>query len=100
MPTATESPVILCQDSLIRLEHDLTLPGGRVIPGGSLVLLLPQTMAECVLTPEGSSLASVWESLSRTGHTHPEVVGFSEELVRLADRVAALEMGITRQKTD
>ncbi len=86
-----ENPVVLCQDALVRLSKDLSLPDGKVVPKGSLVLLLPQTTAECVLTPDGESLSAVWGSLSRSGHTHPEIAQFSEELIYLARRITELE---------
>lgn len=94
MPTDKETPLILCQDQLVRLTKNLALPDGTTVPKGTLVLLLPQTVAECVLTPEGGSLADVWESLSRAGHTHPEIAGFAEQLTRYADRLAVVETGI------
>ncbi len=92
MSNDQETPVVLCQDALVRLSKDLTLPDGRVVPEGTLALLLPQTTAECVLTPDGKSLSAVWSSLSRLGHTHPEIAQFSAELINLARRVTELEI--------
>lgn len=96
MPSDAESPVLLCQDTLARLKKDLELPDGSVVPKGTLVLVLPQTVAECVLTPDGSSLAAVWGSISRSGHTHPEIAAYSEQLTRYADRLVAVETGLAK----
>lgn len=94
MPTDKENPLILCQDMLVRLSRPMTLPDGTVVPAGTLVLILPQTVADCVLTPDGESLARVWDSISRSGHTHPEIAAFSAQLTRYADRLAAVETGL------
>lgn len=94
MPIDKENPIILCHDTLVRLSRALTLPDGTVLPKGTLVLVLPQTIADCVLTPEGESLAHVWESISRSGHTHPEIISFSEELIRFGNRLSAVETGL------
>ena len=89
--SGSEKPVLLCQDALSRLEKDLELPDGTLIPKGTLVLLLPQTIADCVMTPDGDSLAEAWPGISREGHTHPEIAQFSKELIELARRVATVE---------
>lgn len=94
MPTDKENPIILCQDMLVRLSRDLEFSDGTIVSKGTQVLLLPQTIADCVLTPDGESLAHVWESISRSGHTHPEIAAFSEQLTRYADRLAAVETGL------
>lgn len=91
MGADSEIPVLVCQDILTRLQKDIELPDGTSVPKGTLVLLLPQTMAECVMTPEGKSLADLWDSFSRNGHTHPELVQYSEQLIRFSTRLAAVE---------
>ena len=98
MSVNENNPVLLCQDTMVRLDNDMILSDGKVIPAGTLVLLLPQTVSECVLTPDGESLAAIWSSISRTGHTHPEIVAFSEQLIRYSDRLAAVEAALSATK--
>ncbi len=96
MAGQTENPVLLCQDCLVRLRKAITLSDGTRVPAGTLALLLPQTVAACIMTPEGESLAAVWDSISRSGHTHAEIAAYSEQLTRYADRLAAVETGLAQ----
>lgn len=92
MPGSAEPKTfILCQDTIARLESDLALADGAIIPAGSRVLLLPQTIAACVLMPDGESLASAWGKISMEGHSHKEIADYSEQLIRFATRLAPLE---------
>ena len=118
------SPITLLSHNMLgTLQHDLTLANGKTVPAGTTVLILPETMASCVLTPEGESLAEAWSSLSREGHTHAEVFAmagqitrmserlylydqnypnseiaqFSAQLIRLSERIAALEAALDIQ---
>lgn len=76
---------VLCQDMLGVLKTPLTLSDGTVLPAGSSILMLPQTIANCVLTPDGNSLAAAWKSISRDGHAHIEI----EELIAAAQTQSA-----------
>lgn len=87
----TEKIYVLCKDMICRLGSPLTLDNGTVVPAGSAVLLLPQTVADCVLTPEGESLAEAWPTISRDGHSHTEIVDYSTQLIRLSTRLAEVE---------
>lgn len=91
MPEQNQRTVLLCQDTICLLEHDLVLADGTQIPAGTRVVLLPQTIAACILTPDGDSLADAWPSISRAGHTHDEIVDYSEQLTRYATRLAVVE---------
>ena len=92
------NPITLLSHNMLGvLEHDLTLASGKVVPSGTTVLILPETLASCVLTPEGVSLAEVWPSISREGHTHAEIFAMSEQIIRMSERVCALEAAIAPQ---
>lgn len=86
------SPITLLSHNMLgTLQHDLTLANGKTVPAGTTVLILPETMASCVLTPENTSLAEAWSSLSREGHTHAEIFDFSAQLIRLSERIYQLD---------
>ena len=70
---------LLSHSLLGTLKHDLELAGGKTVAAGQTVVIVPETVAECVLTPENESSATVWPSISRVGHTHAEI----EEAVRM-----------------
>lgn len=91
MPEQNQRTVLLCQDTICLLESDLVLADGTQIPAGTRVVLLPQTVAACILTPDGDSLAEAWPSISRAGHTHDEIVEYSEQLTRYANRLTVVE---------
>lgn len=63
--------------------------------------MLPQTIAACVLTPDGTSLARAWKNISKTGHTHSDLEGIlagcQALLARYAERLAALELWATEK---
>lgn len=88
MPTAENNSniTVLCQSMLATLDRDIVLPNGTKILAGSKVLVLPQTIADCILTPEGTSLAEAWPNLSKAGHGHESLTQFATELVRLSTR--------------
>lgn len=85
----------LCQYIFTSLEHDITV-GGKTIPAGTEVLLLPQTTAGSIRVPGNISLAEAWDSLSKEGHSHHDLEavlsGYQEQLVRYADRLTKLEI--------
>lgn len=90
----------LCQYLLTTLERDLALDDGTTLPAGTEVLLLPQTTAHSVRVPGRKSLAEAWDTLSKTGHAHPEdqrnLADYANQLLRYADRLAALESWAAR----
>lgn len=85
----------LCQVLTTTLERPLTLEGGKVLPAGTEVVLLPQTTAHSVLVAKDRTLAEAWGGLSKVGHVHEDdqanLVQYSAELTRYADRLAAIE---------
>lgn len=89
--SASQQTFLLCQDTIAQLESDFVLADGSIIPAGSRVLLLPQTISACVLTPDGESLQDAWDKISKDGHTHKEIVDYSEQLTRYATRLAVVE---------
>lgn len=84
----------LCQYLFATLDKDMVI-GGKTIPAGTELLLLPQTTAESVRVPGSMSLADAWALLSKVGHTHNTyddlLAGYQEQLTRYADRLTALE---------
>lgn len=64
---------VVCQTFMSLLEKDMTLADGTKIPAGTNLLILPQTVSECILTPDGDSLARAWKKLERVGHVHAEL---------------------------
>ncbi len=99
MPEQNQRTVLLCQDTICLLEHDLVLADGMQIPAGTRVILLPQTIASCILTPDGDSLADAWPTISRSGHTHAEIVDYSEQLTRCANRLTIVEAKLVELET-
>lgn len=99
MPEQNQRTVLLCQDTICLLEHDLVLADGTQIPAGTRVVLLPQTISACILTPDGDSLADAWPTISRSGHTHDEIVDYSEQLTRYANRLTVVEAKLTELET-
>ena len=85
---------LLTQSMLCKIKQDLTLADGKRVNAGSTVLVLPETIAQCVLLPEGRTLAEILPDLSRSGHTHTEVIGMAEQMIRLSTRLAAIEQEI------
>ena len=84
---------VLCQYLFATTDRELVI-GGRTIPAGTEVLLLPQTTAESVRVPGNMSLAEAWDALSRVGHVHNYdalIAGYQEQLTRWADRLTSLE---------
>lgn len=122
---ATDQVTLLSHSMLGTIDHDLVLSSGKTVLAGTTVIILPETLASCVLTPEGESLAATWPSISREGHTHgelfdlaaqvvkvserlydydtnyphSEIANFSAQLVRLSERVATLEAANNTQPT-
>lgn len=90
----SEKIYVLCKDTICRLGSPLTLDNGTVVPAGSAVLLLPQTVADCVLTPDGDSLSEAWPTISRDGHSHEEIAKFSAELIRFSTRLTGVESAL------
>lgn len=87
------SPITLLSHNMLgTLQHDLTLANGKTVPAGTTVLILPETMASCVLTPEGESLAEAWPSLARQGHSHAELVDFSTQLLKFSERLLDFDL--------
>ena len=83
-----DSKVTLLSHSMLgTLEHDLTLASGKTVTAGTTVLILPETLSSCVLTPEGDSLATAWPTISRDGHTHAEVFEAAAQITRLSERL-------------
>ncbi len=82
---------LLSQSMLTKLRRDLALPSGKTLAAGSTVLILPETMAQCVLTPDGESLAQAWNTISRTGHTHSELSGISGQMAELGRQISQLD---------
>ena len=83
----------LCQYLFVKLEQNMGI-GGKTIPAGTEVLLLPQTTAESVRVPGNMSLAEAWNTFSRVGHVHNYdelIAGYQEQLTRWADRLTSLE---------
>lgn len=81
------------------LERDILDANGRVIaPCGSVIVILPQTVAGAVLVENGKTLAELWPSVSRNGHSHEEyeilLANYQAELIRLVDRLTAAELKI------
>lgn len=93
MPTAENNSniTVLCQSMLATLDSDIDLPNGIKLLAGSKVLVLPQTIADCILTPDGTSLAEAWPNLSKEGHGHEALTTFATELVRLSTRQTTSE---------
>ena len=88
-----QSMTALCQYLFATTDRDLVI-GGRTIPAGTEVLLLPQTTAESVRVPGNMSLAEAWGALSKVGHVHDYdglIAGYQEQLTRWADRLTRLE---------
>ncbi len=85
----------LCQVLTTTLERPFTLAGGKTLPAGTEVVLLPQTTAHSVLVSRDRTLAEAWDGLSKVGHVHEDdqanLVHYAAELVRYADRLAAIE---------
>ncbi len=56
---------------------------------------MPQTTAHSVLVSRDRTLAEAWDGLSKVGHVHEDdqanLVHYAAELVRYADRLAAIE---------
>lgn len=86
---------VLCQDTVCEINEDITLADGTVLKKGTTVLLLPQTTSACVLVAGDKSLEEAWDTLSKVGHVHTDdqanLVAYSAELVRYADRLAGIE---------
>lgn len=82
---------LLSHSILSMLEHDLELPGGQVIQAGMPVCILPETLAQCVLMPDGRTLAEFAQGVDQTGHTHTEIIGLAEQMIRMSSRLAAIE---------
>lgn len=99
MPEQNQRTALLCQDTICLLEHDLVLADNTRIPAGTRVVLLPQTIAACILTPDGNSLADAWPGISRVGHIHDEIVDYSEQLTRCANRLAIVEAKLAEIET-
>lgn len=88
-----ESQVRLLSHSMLStLSHDLTLASGNTVPAGTTVLILPETLAEFVLTPENTSLAEAWPSIARQGHSHAELVDFSAQLLKFSERLMDFDL--------
>ena len=91
---SNEGSTALCQYLFAKLDKDMVI-GGKKIPAGTEVLLLPQTTAESVRVPGNMSLADAWALLSKVGHTHDYddlLSGYQEQLTRYADRLTSLEV--------
>lgn len=84
---ATDQVTLLSHSMLCRIESDLTLSSGKTVPAGTTVLILPETTASCVLTPDGDSLEAAWPTISRAGHSHAEVFDLSAQVVKLSERL-------------
>ena len=87
---------LLAYLNLITCDRELELPDGTRLPPGTQVLLLPQTTADHVLVG-GTSLTEHLAGLAPADHNHENMeaalAGFQTQCARLAERVAALELG-------
>lgn len=85
------------------LEKDFVAQDGSVIPKGTSVVLVPQTLAAAVIVESGKSLAELWSSISRTDHGHEgyanALAGYQKELIQLADRVTRTETDLAMLKS-
>lgn len=90
---------ILSQYFATVLEKDTTVDG-EVIPAGTTVLFAPQTTAHSVRVPGSKSLLEAWPEISKTNHTHPDLlkilVGYQSELIKAMDRLTKLEIWATK----
>lgn len=94
-----EGMAMLCQHVVSVLRSPLVLDDGTEIPEGTTVIIMPETASECVRTPDGKSLADVWNSIERTGHSHPDyekvIAGYQAQLARFSERLNEMELWAT-----
>lgn len=93
---------IISSLQIATLQEDFVAQDGSVIPKGTPVVLVPQTMAAAVIVENGKSLADLWSSISRTDHGHEgyatALAGYQKELIVLADRLTKLEASVNAQE--
>ena len=79
------------------LDRDILDDKGNVVAGkGSVVVILPQTVAGAVVVENGKTLADLWPEIGRKDHKHENyeklLADYQAELIRLSDRLAKAEI--------
>lgn len=79
------------------LDRDILDNNGKVIAEkGSVIVILPQTVAGAVVIENGKTLAELWPDVSKKGHQHEDyeklLADYQAELIRLADRLTKAEL--------
>ena len=87
---------LLSQSMLGELNSDLVLQDGKTIGAGEKVIIFPETIAECVLLPNGKSLAEGWGTDGRPADVvyrdiELNVAELCREMLRYANRLAKVE---------
>lgn len=68
------------------LQKDFARKDGTLIPAGSEAVFLPQTIAQAVVMEDGSTLDEAVAGLRGS------LLEYQTELVRLADRITAMQL--------
>lgn len=87
---------IISSLQVVTLQDDFVANDGTVIPKGTELFLIPQTLAAAVIVEGRKSLAELWPSISKTDHTHDDyaaaLAGYQAELIKLTNRATSSEM--------
>lgn len=77
------------------LDKDIVENGVTLARAGQTIIILPETHAKAVFVSGNQTLHDLWDTLSKTNHTHSayetNLANYQAELIRTTDRVTALE---------
>lgn len=92
---------LICSEIVCTLDKELVLQNGQTLAKGTTVLMLPRTVASCVLiegTEEGKelTLADMLPKYSLQGHVHEDdqanLAEYAEQLLEYSNRLSAVEL--------